>query len=263
MLSPSQFPSLDRTQQTTLQNIQRLSSAKRINSAADDAAGLATADAMTSRLGGKMQAVGNITAALSITNTAGGALKQVSDNLQRIRELAVQAGNSSLSASDRQSIQDEIDGLGKSIDDIASGSEFNGQKLLDGRFSGQFQVGADIGDTLSMSLGSVSSEAMGVAGLNVASAASASNALESIDQAIGRVGDLQGQIAGSAAGLNSHLANINSSYESLAAARSRIEDSDYAQASNELNQSRLQSRIAAYAVKLYQDNQKNGVAPLI
>lgn len=263
MLSSTQFPSLERTQQSTLQHIQRLSSAKRINSAADDAAGLAIADAMTSRLGGKMQAVGNITAALSMTDTAGGALGQVTDNLQRIRELAVQAGNGSLSTSDRQSIQDEIDGLGKNIDDIAGSTEFNGQKLLDGSFSGQFQIGSDVGDTISMRLGSVSSAALGVAGLNVASASGASNALDSIDQAIGRVGDLQGQIAGSAAGLNSHLANINSSYQSLAAARSRIQDTDYAQAGSELNQSRLQNRIAAYAVKLYQDNQKNGVAPLI
>lgn len=263
MLSSTQFPSLERAQQATLQSIQRLSSAKRINSAADDAAGLAVADGMTSRLGGKSQAASNITSALSVTDTAGGALNQVTDNLQRIRELTVQAGNGSLSTSDRQGIQDEIDGLGKNIDDIASNTEFNGQKLLDGSFTSQFQVGSEVSDSLGLSLSSTSSSALGVSGLSIATPANAVNALDKIDKAISNVGEMQGQIAGTAAGLNTHLANVNSSYQSLAQARGRIQDTDYAQASTELNQNRLQNRIAAYAVKLYQDNQKNGVAPLL
>lgn len=262
MLSPTQLPNLDKPQLLSLQNIQRLSSAKRINSAADDAAGLAIADAMTSRLGGQQQAIGNITSALSLTDTAGGALSQVSGNLQRIRELTVQAGNGSLSASDRQSIQDEIDGLGKSIDDIAGNTEFNGQKLLDGNFSGQFQIGPNGSDTMSLKLNGASSAALGVGGLDVSSAANANSALDNIDKAISSVGDMQGNLAGTAAGLNSNLANINSSYQSLAESRSRVQDTDYAQASAELNKSKVQNQLATYAIKLYQDNLKAGVAPL-
>jgi flagellin len=263
MLSPLNSNVLDKSQGLLQSSIQRLSSGKRINSAADNPAELAIADAMTSRLGGQNQAINNITSGLSITDTTGGALNQVTDNLQRIRELTVQAGNGSLSTSDRQSIQDEITGLGKSIDDISSGTQFNGQKLLDGSFSGQFQIGPNSGDTLNLSLQDTSSAALGVSGLDVTTAANATNALDTIDNAINSVSNLQSNVAGTAAGLNSNLANLSSSYQSLSEARSRIQDTDFAQVSSELNKSKVQGQAANYALKLYQDNQKTATLSLL
>ncbi|AMK75195.1 MULTISPECIES: flagellin [Methylomonas] len=256
MLSSINNTNLDKSQGLIQSSIQRLSSAKRINSAADNPAGLAIADALTSRLGGQNQAIANIGNGLSLTETAGGALNRVTDNLQRIRELTVQAGNSSLSTSDRQSIQDEINGLGKSIDGIAGNTQFNDQKLLDGSFSGQLQIGPNAGDTLSLSLGNVSSTALGVSGLDVSSAANATNVLDTIDSAIKNVEDVQSNLASTAAGLNSNLANLSSSYQNLAETRSRIQDTDYAQTAAELNQGKVQNQVANYALKLYQDNQK-------
>lgn len=263
MLSALNSNGLDRSQGILQANIQHLASGKRINSAADNPADLAIADAMTSRLGGQNQGISNITSGLSVADTAMGALSEVNNNLQRIRELAVQAGNGSLSSTDRQSIQDEITGLGKSIDDISGNTQFNGQKLLDGSFSGQFQIGPNAGDTLNLSLQDTSSAALGVSGLDVTTAVNATNALDSIDKAINSVGNLQSNVAGKAAGLNSNLANLSSSYQSLAEARSRIQDTDVGQAASELNQSKVQGQAAIHALKLYQDNQKAATLPLL
>jgi len=262
MLSSINTTNLDKSQSLIQTSIQRLSSAKRINSAADNPAGLAIADAISSRLGGQNQAIGNIGKGLSLTDTAGSALTQVTDNLQRIRELTVQAGNGSLSVADRQSLQDEINGLGKSIDGIAGNTQFNDQKLLDGSFDGQLQIGPNPGDTLGLSLSNVSSTALGVSGLDVSSAANASNALDSIDSAIKNVGNQQSNLASTAAGLNSNLANLSSSYQNLAETRSRIQDTDYAQTAADLNKGKLQNQVASYALKLYQDNQKAASALL-
>jgi flagellin len=263
MLSSIHKTNPDASQSLIQSSIQRLSSAKRINSAADNPAGLAIANAISTRLGGQNQAIGNISNGLSLTDTAGGALNQVSDNLQRIRELAVQAGNSRLSTQDRQSIQDEINGLGQSIDGIAGNTRFNDQKLLDGSFSGQLQIGPNAGDTLNLSLANVSSTALSVSGLDVSTATNATNALDTIDSAIKNVGNVQSNLASTTAGLNSNLANLQSSYQNLAETRSRIQDTDYAQTAAELNKGKVQNQVANYALKLYQDNQKTATLGLL
>ena len=149
--------------------MQRLSSGMRINSAKDDAAGLAIAERFTAQIKGLNQAARNANDAISLTQTAEGAMTSVTDNLQRIRELAVQAANSSNSASDRAALQTEAAQLKSEIDRVANQSHFNGIKLLDGSFtSGVFQVGANAGETITVSglqnstlaaLGSVTSAA--------------------------------------------------------------------------------------------------------
>jgi len=122
--------------QTSLTNsLQRLSSGLRINSAKDDAAGLAISDRMTSQIRGSQQASRNANDGISLAQTAEGALSNISDNLQRIREVAVQSANASNSASDRASMQAEATQLLSEIDRVAQNSSFNGVKLLDGSFS--------------------------------------------------------------------------------------------------------------------------------
>jgi flagellin len=125
-------------------SIQRLSSGLRINSAKDDAAGMAIADRMTSQIRGMNQAARNANDGISLAQTAEGDLQQIGNNLQRMRELSVQSANASNSASDRAALQGEIKQLQGEIDRVASNSQFNGVKLLDGSFNAQtFQVGAN------------------------------------------------------------------------------------------------------------------------
>jgi flagellin len=131
--------------------IQRLSSGLRINSAKDDAAGLAISERFTSQIRGLNQAVRNAQDAVSLSQTAEGALSSVGNNLQRMRELAVQSANGTNSDSDRAALQVEFDQLRQEINRIASQTSFNGVKLLDGSFTNvAFQVGANASETISI-----------------------------------------------------------------------------------------------------------------
>src|SRR5206468_6064472 len=153
-----------RTQNDLSTAIQRLSSGLRINSAKDDAAGLAISDRFTAQIRGVNQAARNANDGISLAQTAEGALASVSDNLQRIRELAVQSANATNSASDRASLQLEVSQLTAEIDRVATQTSFNGTNLLDGSFSSKvFQVGANAGQTITVgSIASSRASALGV-----------------------------------------------------------------------------------------------------
>jgi flagellin len=142
--------------------LQRLSSGLRINSAKDDAAGLAISQRMSSQIGGLNQAARNANDAISLAQTAEGALSGISDNLQRLRTLAVQSANATNSDSDRATIQTEVASLVAEIGRVAGTTEFNGIKLLDGSFSAQaFQVGANANQTISISMDSAQTSKLG------------------------------------------------------------------------------------------------------
>lgn len=142
---------LNSSQNALATTLQRLSSGLRINSAKDDAAGLAISERMTSQIRGLNQAVRNANDGISMSQTAEGALGEIGNNLQRIRELAVQSGNASNSVSDRTALNNEVQQLKAEIDRVASTTAFNGIKLLDGTFTNQaFQVGANVGETISI-----------------------------------------------------------------------------------------------------------------
>jgi flagellin len=131
--------------------LQRLSSGLRINSAKDDAAGLAISERFTTQIRGLNQAVRNANDGISLAQTAEGALSEVGNNLQRIRELAVQSSNATNANSDREALQAEVTQLLNEIDRVANQTSFNGVKLLDGSFSGAvFQVGANAGETITL-----------------------------------------------------------------------------------------------------------------
>ena len=142
---------LNASQSSLATSLQRLSSGLRINSSKDDAAGLAISERMTAQIRGLNQAVRNANDGISLAQTAEGALAQITDNLQRIRELAVQSRNATNSASDRAALQTEASQLKQEIDRVASTTAFNGVKLLDGSFTNQaFQVGANVGETITV-----------------------------------------------------------------------------------------------------------------
>ncbi|PYG03853.1 flagellin [Thioalkalivibrio sp. ALE21] len=143
---------LNNSQSALAQSLERLSSGLRINSAKDDAAGLAISERFTSQINGLNQAVRNSNDGISLAQTAEGALDTVSDSLQRARELAVQAANDSNSASDRQAINDEVQQLMEEVGRIANNTEYNGQNILDGSVEDLFfQVGANQGQMTNVS----------------------------------------------------------------------------------------------------------------
>jgi len=155
---------LNKSQASLTTSLQRISSGLRINSAKDDAAGLAISSRMSSQIDGSSQASRNASDGISLAQTAEGSLQSVTDSLQRMRTLAVQASNATNSASDRASIQSEVDQLVQQINTVASQASFNGVKLLDGTFNAQtFQVGANAGETVTVSsIASAKADALGV-----------------------------------------------------------------------------------------------------
>ena len=153
VLSLNAQRNLSRSDSTLATALQRLSSGLRINSAKDDAAGLAIANRFTTQIRGLNQAVRNANDGISLAQTAESALDELTNNLQRIRELAVQSANATNSASDRAALDQEVQQRLAEINRIATQTSFNGQKVLDGSFgTAQFQVGANVGETIAVNL---------------------------------------------------------------------------------------------------------------
>jgi len=164
-------------------SLQRLSSGLRINSAKDDAAGLAISSRMSSQINGLQQAARNANDGISMAQTAEGALSQISDNLQRMRELSVQAANGSNSAGDRTAIQAEIAQLQQEITRVANQTSFNGTNLLDGSLTNaQFQVGANANQTINAAIGSAQANTIGT------SALSTNNSLAGFGMSVAKLG---------------------------------------------------------------------------
>ena len=153
--------------------MERLSTGKRINSAADDAAGLSIGTRMDAQVKGLNMAIKNANDAISVTQTAEGAMQEVTSILQRMRELSVQSANDTNSAEDRAFLQQEVTQLSSEIDRISSTTQFNGINVLDGSFKGKiFQIGANQGQTMGLTIGSMKSNVLGVASGNTAVSAS-------------------------------------------------------------------------------------------
>jgi flagellin len=176
---------LSSSQSSLATAMQRLSSGLRINSAKDDAAGLAISERMTSQINGLDQAGRNANDGISLAQTAEGALGSIGSNLQRIRELSVQSANATNSTSDRAAIQTEVSQLMSEIDRVANQTSFNGVKLVDGSFSSAvFQVGANAGETITV--GSITDA--NVAALGSVTAATGQSGAVSGISALGAVG---------------------------------------------------------------------------
>jgi flagellin len=195
---------LTRAQSGLEKSIQRLSTGLRINGAVDDAAGLAISDRLTAQIRGLNQAVRNANDGVSALQTADGSLNEVSNLLQRARELSVQSANDSNSASDRASLNAEVSSILSELDRLASTVQFNNRKLLDGTFqNAQFQVGANANETVSFSIGSLNTSDLGakvLQGTAVSStaftdlAASSAITINGISVTIGQQATIEGVI---------------------------------------------------------------------
>lgn len=225
--------SLGITQTLLSQSFSQLASGKRIVSAANDAAGLAISEILNSQIRGANRAVANAQDGISLIQTADGALAQTTDSLQRIRELTVQAGNGTLSAQQRQSINAEITELRQGIDRVATTTQFNGQPLLDGSNpTVQLQVGPNAGGsgTTQVNLPNATTTALGVGPgqVDVSSPGAANASLANVDAAIDRVSSARGQLGAQNNQLEHITASLNVQSENQASARSRIADLDFA-----------------------------------
>ena len=214
--------------------MQRLSSGMRINSAKDDAAGLAISNRMTSQVRGLNQAVRNANDGISLAQTAEGALQETTNLLQRMRELAVQSSNGTNTTEDQKSLDAEFQQLITEIDRIATDTSFNNQVLLAGGFSGAsnamvFQIGADAAQTIAVEIAGAGATALSVNALNVLDFSAAQSAITQIDSAIGTVDVSRGDLGAVQNRLESTIANLQNVSENVSAARCRILDADIAQ----------------------------------
>ncbi len=247
MFSLNAQRNLDRSQGAMGKAIQRLSSGLRINSAKDDAAGLAVAEGITSKIRGLDVAARNANDGISLAQTAEAALGEITNNLQRIRELAVQSANGTLGDTERGYLQTEVDELTAEIARIVDDTEFNGSKLFSATgaaSSVEIQVGANSGEKITITNNSLTGlNAYGTAAktvdISTQSAAeavldTASGSTTGMDADIGRVINTRSQMGAIQNRFESVISNINSYKEGLQAAHSRIMDTDYAETTAEL-----------------------------
>ena len=224
----------------------RLSSGLRIVSAADDPAGLGISERMRSEIRSLQMAQRNAQDGVSLVQTAEGALAEVNSNLVRMRELAIEAANGTLSDPDRLSLDAEFGELIAEIDRIGSTTAFNGTELLDGTTANlAIQTGVDAGQTISVNLLDMQATALGINGLDITTSANASALLATMDSAIDSVVAVRGQLGASQNRLSSAMRSIATSVENLAAAESRIRDVDVAAETATLTRNQILQQASA------------------
>ncbi|MBS0354809.1 MAG: flagellin FliC [Proteobacteria bacterium] len=231
---------LSMSQAGLAKSVQRLSSGLRINSAADDAAGLAIADRMNSQAKGFDVAIRNANDGISMAQTAESAMQAITDNLQRMRELAVQSSNGTYTSGDRASLDAEFQQLNAEISRVMSGTNFNGQSILSGTSDFTFQVGAGTASADQITVSSANIElatgqfsgATSAAAIAVnisASSGAAQTAIDAIDQALTTVNNARGQWGAVQNRFSSVVQTLQVASENAKSSRGRIMDADFAQ----------------------------------
>jgi len=230
-------------------SLQRLSSGLRINGAADDAAGLAISQKMEGQTRGLDQASRNAQDGVSLLQTAEGALSTTQSVLQRMRELAVQASNDTLTTADRSNISTEMGQLSSELDRIANATDFNTKKLLDGsQASGglTFQIGANSGQTLNVTIGTATSTALTLqtGNIDVSSSGSASTTITNIDSALTVISTQRASLGATMNRLQNTIQNLGIQSENISAANSRIRDLDMAREVVNMSKAQILSQSA-------------------
>jgi flagellin len=238
--------------QALQQAMERLSTGKRINSARDDAAGLAIASNMTSQIRGMNQAIRNANDGISFAQTAEGALNEVTNMLQRVRELAVQGASGTYSDDDRANLQAEVEQLGAQIDDIVANTKFNGVGVFDASgVTVSIQTGSGSADQTDLTVTGFDISA--ASGSDVGTATGATTALDDVDTALKAVATTRASLGAGQSRLESVVNNLSNQVTNLSDARSRIEDADYSVETTALARSQILSQ--ASTAMLAQANQ--------
>ena len=226
--------------------MERLSTGKRINSAKDDAAGLAIATTMTAQVRGMSQGIRNANDGISLAQTAEGALSEVSNMLQRVRELAVQSSSGTYQTSDRDYMQSEVTALTEQISDVLSTTEFNGNALFsttagtDVTFD--IQTGANSGETITITSTAIDGTNIDATALDVTTAADASTTIDNVDLALADVNAARASLGAGQNRLESAVNNLTNNVTNLSDARSRIEDTDYSAETTAMSKAQILSQ---------------------
>lgn len=223
-------------------SFQRLSSGFRINSAADDAAGLQISNRLTSQINGLNQGISNANDGISLAQTAEGAMEEITNALQRIRTLAIQSQNGINSSGDRAALQKEVSALKTEINRIASTTQFGGVNLLDGKYSSTFLVGSNAGQTISVNISRTNgygTSGLSITPLSVASTGLASAAITSVDAAIEAIDSKRADLGAIQNRFQSTIRNLSNIVENISSARSRIRDTDFAKETAELTRAQI------------------------
>lgn len=232
---------LSSSQASLSTSMQRLSSGLRVNSAKDDAAGLAIAERMNAQVRGMNVATRNSNDAISMMQTAEGAMGKVGENLQRIRELAVQSANGAISDADRANLQSEVDQLQEEITRVTDTAKFNGINLLDGtNASVDFQVGADATDVITADTSGFDMTALaGYAAVDISTQAAATAALGDMDTDIDLVNTARSAAGALQSRFEAVISQLGTSVENTSAARGRIMDADFASETANLSRAQI------------------------
>ena len=253
--------SLVKNGRTMANTMESLSTGSRINKASDDAAGLSIRENMTAQIKGLNAAVRNANDAISMLQTADGALNEVADMLQRMRELGTLAQNDTYSTAQRVAMNDEFTQLQSEIDRIADNTQWNGMNLLDGtggNWGGgslfTFQVGANAGQTISVAIAGMGIASLGISAVSIGTVTDARDAVTALDDAIS-VLNTRRSVLGSVINRLTHAVdNLTNVSQNATESRSRVTDTDYATATSELARTQIIQQ-AATAI-LAQANQQ-------
>lgn len=255
-------------------SMEQLSTGKRINSAADDAAGLAISNKMTAQIRGLNQAVRNANDGISLMQTAEGATTEITNMLQRMRELAVQASNDTYTSFDRSALNAEVTALKSEITRIADNTEWNGMKLFTaanasaggigvaGLVTLQLGVDGTSNDRITVQLNDIDSTVLGIASISLATNSGATAALASLDTAISTIDNDRARFGATINRLTYATDNLSSVSQNTTASRSRILDTDYAKASSELARTQIIQQ-AATAILAQANQSQQSVLKLL
>lgn len=242
--------------------MERLSTGKRINSAKDDAAGLAIATSMTAQVRGMSQGIRNANDGISLAQTAEGALNEVTNMLQRVRELATQSASGTYQdATDRAYMQTEVDELTAQIDQVITNTEFNGVVLFDGTTpTVTIQAGANAADTVALTMANLTtlSASGGLAGsYDVSTAVGASAVLATVDTELDSISSARSTLGAGQNRLESAVNNLTDNVTNLSDARSRIEDADYSTETTALAKAQILSQASTAMLSQANQSQQN------
>ncbi|SEM32853.1 flagellin [Paenisporosarcina quisquiliarum] len=260
---------LTANQSQSSKNLEKLSSGYKINRAGDDAAGLAISEKMRGQIRGLDMASKNAQDSISLIQTAEGALNETHAILQRMRELAVQSSNDTNVTTDRTALQQEVNALSEEITRIANNTEFNTQKLLSGGFSGKtFHIGANAGQSIDLSIDSMTASSLNVAGtaagtgISISSQTSADTAITTINTAIATVSTERSKLGAVQNRLEHTINNLGATSENLTAAESRIRDVDMAKEMMAFTKNNILTQ-AAQSMLAQANQQPQGVLQLL
>jgi flagellin len=228
-------------------SLARLSSGLRINTAADDAAGMAIANKLSAQSEGLGQAIRNANDGIGLVQTADGALEEYTNILKRVRTLSVQAANDTQDSQSRAAIQTEVDRLISELDHIALETKFNGKQLLATTASYQFHVGAYSGETTSTTISNVQSSNV-ISSVDVTTQSNAEKLISAADQALQTIDTLRSTLGAAQNQLESTVRNISVTQVNVTAAESQIRDVDFASESAEFSKRNLLAQSGSYAM---------------